>query len=302
MSQANGSKMRVIFMGSGDFAYPTLTALIENHNVLATYTSKFEQTNSRKPVLNLVAQKSLDHKITVHERDKITQEDIEQISSYNPDIIIVVSFGCILPKEIMNIGKVYPPINLHPSLLPRWRGAAPIERCIENGDTKTAICVIKITEKLDSGDMLLIKELTLDDHVSSTELRKQTADTGAEMILSVLNNIDNINLISQSDHDITYAKKIKKEELLLDFSEESHRIYNKIRAFDSCGGCYFTINSERIKIWKAEMSTIQHSFDLGYIDRKNGLIYCKNGWIKPTIMQREGKKAIDAKSIWIGLR
>ena len=290
--------MNILFMGSGDFALPILQKLYQKHAICAVYTAPFNQEKTRKNVVNEVEIFATQNSLILHKEQKITTEVMETIKKYEPDIIVVASYGFLLPSELLQIGKIHKPINIHPSLLPKWRGAAPIERAIENGDKETAICLMKMVQKMDAGDILLQQNIQIDDKINAIELRQKTAEIGAEMLLQWLENITNG---TEQIGDITFAKKIEKHQLQLDFSESALKNYNKIRAFVGSGGCWFLHKNERIKILQAE-----YIFDKieipNFIDIKNKKIHCIDGFIVPIIMQREGKKIMPANDIFNGLK
>ncbi len=291
--------MRILFMGSGDFAMPILTKLIQTHNVCAVYTASFLQQNTRKNIENPIEILSIKNNIPLYKVDKITNEIIFDIKKYNPELIVVASFGFILPEDILEIGSFYKPINIHPSMLPKWRGAAPIERTIESGDIKTAVCIIKMVKKMDAGNILIKQELEIDGNITSMELRNKTAEIGSDLLLNWIEK-PIFDGESQNENNVIFANKIKKEELLLDFNLPVNVVYNKIRAFNSFGGCFFIHNNERIKIWKANF-IIENNIKSNFFDIKNNKIYCLDGYISPILMQREGKKILSAKDVCRGL-
>jgi methionyl-tRNA formyltransferase len=220
-------------------------------------------------------------------------ESIEQFKSLNPDIVIVAAYGLLIPKEFLEIPK-HGFINIHPSDLPRWRGAAPIHRTIMAGDEKTAICIMKMDEGLDTGDIILRKEILLDNEITAKELHDKCSELGGKMILDVLDLFekDKVSYTKQSDEGITYADKIISDEGLLDFNLSAFEVNNKIRALSPKPGAYFIYKNELIKIISAVVEKINENYQLGtVVDDKLG-IACRDSIIRPILLQRNGKKMI----------
>jgi methionyl-tRNA formyltransferase len=207
---------------------------------------------------------------------------------------VVVAYGLILPSEIINSPR-FGCINLHPSFLPKWRGAAPIQRSIMNGDKKTATTIIKMNEGLDSGDIIKQEIFELNDKISYKELANKFAYDGANLILQTIEELENseAKFTKQAEEEVTYAKKIEKSEALLDFSNSATEIYNKIRALSGNIGAYFIYQNQRIKILEAEIIDYnQKNEDFGKISDENMEIICKIGIIKPTFLQKPGKNPV----------
>ena len=222
-----------------------------------------------------------------------TPESIEQFKSLNPDIVIVASYGLLIPKEFLELPK-HGFINIHPSDLPRWRGAAPIHRTIMAGDEKTAICIMKMDEGLDTGDIILRKEILLDNEITSKELHDKCSELGGEMILDALNLFEKgqVSYVKQSGEGVTYADKIISEEELLNFSLSAFEVNNKIRALSPKPCAYFIYKNEVIKIVSAVVEKSNKNYQAGIvIDNKLG-IACKDSIIRPILLQRNGKKMI----------
>ena len=219
---------------------------------------------------------------------------IEKINSLNPDIIIVVAYGIILPPELLDIPK-FGCINIHVSLLPRWRGAAPIEHALLAGDIKTGISVIKISPKLDAGDVLYQESLKITEDMYSDELTSALTNLGKRTMLEVLPIIfeKNISSNKQDSKKVTYAKKFTSNDRKINFNNSTTQVYNHIRAHGPKPGSWFVYRGERIKILKAtkhkdkgQQSTILNN---------KFMLACNDGSILPTLIQREGKKAVEVK-------
>jgi len=216
---------------------------------------------------------------------------INQTKSLNPDLIIVVAYGLILPSNFLNIPK-YGCINVHVSLLPRWRGAAPIEHSLLKGDLETGISIIKITPKLDAGDIIVQEILLIDKSVYSDELTLSLTNLGKILMIKTLPNIfeKNITLKKQDQNKITYAKKFTTEDRKINFNSSSDKVINHIRAHGPKPGSWFVYKGERIKILKAKK--IKEQGVKATILNKNFLLGCSEGSILPISIQREGKRAV----------
>ena len=283
-------------MGSPKFAIPTLEKLVRSNNtVISVYTKAPVRVGrglkTRYTIVHNLADK-LNLKVN-YPRKLQTVKNIEYFQSLNPDIVIVAAYGLLIPKELLKIPK-YGFINIHPSSLPRWRGAAPIQRTIMAGDNKTEVCIIKINEGLDTGDILLRKEIILDNLITGKELHDQCAELGSRMILDVLNlfSLNQVVFTKQSSQGITYAKKISSQEGLLNFQLTVDELSNKIRALSPKPGAYFIYKNEIIKVIKAEIKLFNHSYLYGRVIDNKLSIACKDGILKPLLLQREGKKMI----------
>jgi methionyl-tRNA formyltransferase len=288
--------MKIIFMGSPEFAAPTLSRLIDfDCKIIAVYTKP--PTNSgrglkqnKSAIHNLAEKFSLN---VLTPKKLKAPENLEQFKSFNPDIVIVAAYGLLIPKEFLEIPK-YGFINIHPSDLPRWRGAAPIHRTIMAGDEKTAICIMKMDEGLDTGDIILRKEVLLDNEITAKELHDKCSELGGEMILDVLNIFekDQVSYTKQSDEGVTYADKIISEEGLLNFNLPAFEVNNKIRALSPKPGAHFIYENEVIKIISAVVEKANENYQIGtVVDNKLG-IACKDSIIRPILLQRNGKKMI----------
>lgn len=165
--------------------------------------------------------------------------------------MVVVAYGLILPKEFLDIPK-YGCLNIHASLLPRWRGAAPIQRAIEAGDKETGISIMQMEEGLDTGPVLLQEKIAIDKNVNASQLHDQLAVLGGKMIASALERLDTLVPVPQNETEANYAAKILKEEATLDFTLDATAIADKIRAFNPFPGCVAHYNDVPVKIWKAE--------------------------------------------------
>lgn len=246
--------MRIVYMGTPDFAVPSLEALCNaGHDIVYVVTQPDAvRDRGRKVKFSPVKEKAveLDIEVLQPERVKNDTEFLEKIRDAKPDVIAVAAYGQILPKELLDIPEKGC-INVHGSLLPRFRGAAPIQRAIMEGDEETGITIMYMEEGLDTGDMLA-KAVTKTDRKTGQQLHDELAYMGAELLVDTLDRLDEIEPEKQDDKSSTYAAMISKKEGHIDFSEDPEKIERKIRAFDPWPGSYAYMGERTIKLWKAE--------------------------------------------------
>ncbi len=289
--------MKVIFMGTPEFSSATLQKLIDDSEieVLAVYTREPQIAGRGHKITNSsIHNLALKNNLKVITPKTLKNSEIQkEFINFNADAAVVVAYGLILPTEILN-GTKFGCINIHPSLLPKWRGAAPIQRTIMNGDIESGITIIKMNEGIDSGAMIYQEKFALEEDVYYPELAEKLSIMGADILLKTLKEINrgNCDLTEQNDDEATYAKKIDKKELQINWQNSARQIQNQIRALN---GAYFIHNGERIRILKSvitnEESQNQNSGRLEIV-KNQLLIECAPGFIQPLILQREGKKAV----------
>ena len=284
---------KIIFMGTPDIAAQHLNVLIENNlNVVGVFTQPPRKKNRgmrvEKSDVHQIADKN---NIEVFYPYKIDDSVLEQVKSFEPDLIIVVAYGIILPSKFLNIPK-YGCINIHVSLLPRWRGAAPIEHALLKGDEKTGISIIRISSKLDAGDILMQESLILNKDINSEDLTIDLTNLGKKTLIKALPFLFENKLIGvkQDETKVTYANKFLPEDRKIDFNNSSNDVYNHIRAHGPKPGSWFTYKGERIKIIKAKK--INELGESSTILNKEFMIACKDGAILPLLIQREGKRVV----------
>ena len=290
-------------MGTSYFAVPILKSLYQNgYPVSVVYTQPPKKSNRgqklNKSPINLFSENiSLD----VRTPDKLKNNNQEEIflSKLQPDLIIVVSYGQIIPKNLLKIPK-YGFLNVHASLLPKWRGAAPIQRSIMNLDKETGISIMKINENLDEGPVCKQYSLKISEKTNSEELSEKLSLLASEKILDVLDNIydGNINFQDQEHLKATYAKKIKKNEGKINWEENADNIIGKINGLYPYPGAFFLFKGERYKILKAEKSHTNGK--PGNIISEDFEICCGADSIKVLSIQREGKKVQQIKEFLLG--
>jgi len=273
-------RLKIAFAGTPDIAADVLSSLIEaGHEVVVCYCQPDRKVGRGKKItIGPVKQVALDNNIPVEQPIKFDQSTnefeltpVQQLASYNADLMIVIAYGLLLPLPVLDTPR-FGCINIHASLLPRWRGAAPIQRAIESGDSQTGITIMQMDKGLDTGNMLLKKTLSISSEETGSSLHDKLAILGSESIIQYIDSVnwrDECNRRS-SDYDSNgeclvgerqnnalsnYAKKLTKSEALVDWSLTGTEIEKKIRAFNSWPVSYTYLNKQRIRLWKARLSS-----------------------------------------------
>ena len=283
--------MKVVFMGTPDFAVPALEKLIKEHNVVCVYTRE-PKLSGRGNKLNKTPVHLIAEANGIEVRTPKTlrnTEELQKFTELKADVAVVAAYGLILPLPIL---EAYPfgCLNLHASLLPRWRGAAPIQRAIEAGDAKSGVTVMQVAEGLDTGDMLLKGEVEITSSTTGGELHDKLALQGAELISRILSDIKSFVPQPQPQDGACYAAKIDKAECKLDFSQKADVLCRKIRAFNPYPAMFFEYGGERFKVLEAHK--VEKYALAGTIieDNNSLLIACADGALNITQIQRQGKK------------
>lgn len=283
--------MKVVFMGTPDFAVPALERLIKEHDVVCVYTREPKLSGRgnklNKTPVHLVAEAN---GIEVRTPKTLRNIDEQQkFAALKADVAVVAAYGLILPLPVL---EAYPLgcLNLHASLLPRWRGAAPIQRAVEAGDAKSGVTVMQVAEGLDTGDMLLKGEVEITSTTTGGELHDKLALVGADLISAVLSDIKSFTPQPQPQDGACYAAKIDKSECKLDFNQKADVLCRKIRAFNPYPAMFFEYGGERFKVLEAHKA--EKYAPVGTIIEENNslLIACADGALNITQIQRQGKK------------
>ena len=286
--------MRIVFMGTPDFAVPSLQALIDaGHDVCAVYTQP-DKPQGRKQILTAPPVKTLalEHDIPVFQPNTLKNEDEQaRLRELAPEVIIVVAYGKLLPKAVLDI----PPhgcINVHGSLLPRWRGAAPIQWAVIAGDEMAGVTTMQMAEGLDTGDMLLTYETKVGEKETAGELFDRLAQAGAELLTETLVKLDEITPRPQDDAQSCYAHMLDKQMAVIDWSKSAHEIDCLIRGLNPWPIALTTLSGERLKVFAAEKAA--GNGEPGTVleaDPKKGLtVACGEGALKLTEIQLVGGK------------
>ncbi|MXP47140.1 methionyl-tRNA formyltransferase [Altererythrobacter luteolus] len=292
--------MRIIFMGTPDFAVPTLNALHKaGHTIVAVYTQPPRPAGRGKKLQPSPVQKEAEILgIEVRCPTSLkTAEAQEAFAALEPDIAIVAAYGMILPQAILDI-PVHGCLNVHASILPRWRGAAPIHRAIMAGDPVTGVTIMQMEAGLDTGPMLATVRTPIDDKTTG-ELTEELAELGAQLMVGTVRNLSFHHPVEQDDEDATHAPKIDKAEAKIDWSEDAEVIERKIRALAPFPGAWFEMNGERVKVLKAELAAGQGTPGATLDDMLT--IACGTGALRLVRIQRAGKPKMDADEFLRGV-
>jgi len=312
--------MRIIFMGSPDFAVPTLDALVEaGHEVVAAYTQPPRPAGRGKGERpTAVDERAGELGIEVRSPKSLRGgADQEAFAELEADVAVVAAYGLILPQPILD-APMLGCLNVHASLLPRWRGAAPVQRAIMAGDEVTGVTIMQMEAGLDTGPMLLKGAVEIADK-NTAQLTEELAKLGAAMMVEVLTDLPSFEPLPQPEEGVTYAAKIKKEEARIDWSRSSAELVRQVQGLAPFPGAWFEVNGERIKILAAEVVALsRHSrasgnpdstFDsLGPRLRGNDglvvddrlLISCGEDALRPAVLQRAGRAQMSPEELLRG--
>ncbi|MCD6109273.1 methionyl-tRNA formyltransferase [bacterium] len=296
--------MKVIFFGTPQFAVPFLDHLEENDEIeIEAIVTQPDKPVGRKmeiaepPVKKFAKEAG----ITVLQPEKIKDnpEFINLLKGLNPDFIVVIAYGAILPREILDIPK-YDCINIHASLLPKYRGASPIQSALLNGDNKTGLSFMSLDENLDTGDIYLLKKFNIGKTDTSKSLSEKLSNFGAVMLPYILHDIKDgiFTPIPQDESLATYCHKISKTDALVNPKEEkTNDIYNKLRAFTPWPGIYMIFKNKRLKLLEMNIHNGREKINAGMLKNSDGkiLLGTKDGTLEITKLQPEGKRPLSAK-------
>ena len=297
--------MNVIFMGTPDFAVPCLEKLTEHHNVLAVF-SQPDKPVGRKQILKPTPVKecAMKHNIEVFQPNSLKSDDVAlQIEQMKADVIVVVAYGKILPKRILDAAK-FGSINVHASLLPKYRGAAPIQWAVINGDKQTGVTVMQMGEGLDTGDMILVKKTDIGENETSEELFEKLSFLGSETLIDALYEIENgiAEFTPQGESNTSYAEKITKALSPIDWNKSALEVHNLVRGLQTWPCAQTTLNGKNIKIHKTVLSDKMGNKSGEVIDNDKVLtVSCGDGKCVDILeLQLDGKKRMDTKSFLMG--
>ena len=295
--------LKVVFMGTPSFSVPILKAIINsNHKILEVYSQPPNKKNRGLRVQNSAVH-DYANKLNIPVRCPVKLDDeseINHLKKLKPDLVVVVAYGKILPEKLLNIENLSF-LNVHASLLPRWRGAAPIQRAIMMGDKETGISIMKIVPKLDAGPILIQSKLSINNKINYEEMSEKMSDLGAKLIIDALELIKNnkANFTPQDETKVVYAKKIAKIESKINWNESAEEILAKIRAFYPNPGTWFELNGKRIKITKA--IAVEKTDKVGaIIDPNKMIIACKKNALQILELKKEGKKLMQVNEFLKG--
>lgn len=296
--------MKIIYAGTPEFAVPALEALIHSsHEIVAVYTQPDRPAGRGQKIrFSPVKEKALRHNLTVVQPQSFKRvEDIDRLQSYAADLMVVAAYGIILPEVVLALPALGC-INIHASLLPRWRGAAPIQRCILAGDEHTGITLMQMDAGLDTGDMLATARVDISRHSNAAQLHDVLKETGAKLLMDNLEGIENgtIEAHQQEDSLACYASKLTKQEAEIDWSKSAQTLDREIRAFNPWPVSFTTLSGKNVKIWSAYEEAGDCSGLPGQIvsHTRSGIrVCCGSGILTINELQFAGKKRNTAEQL-----
>ena len=298
------SELRIVFAGTPEFAAAHLNSILNSsHEVIAVYTQPDRPSGRGIKLLpSPVKELALANNLPVNQPASLRNEDEHRLlESYSADALIVVAYGLILPREILAVPR-FGCINVHASLLPRWRGAAPIERALLAGDKVSGITIMQMDEGLDTGDMLLKSEVSINDSNTRNDLESKLTEVGCEALIKALNNLEELLKTpeKQDDSQSCYAGKLDKAEALINWLQSAELIERQIRVGIGRFPAYAFFNSERIRILKAQVSNATSDLSPGTIIESNKAsftVQCGTGSIAIAQIQLPGKNVVAVRDI-----
>ena len=295
---------RIVYAGTPDFATPGLRALVEaGYNVVAVYAQPDRPAGrGRKLVYGPVKTAAMDLGLRVLQPESLKDDSaIAELASLRADLMVVAAYGLILPQAVLDLPE-YGCMNIHASLLPRWRGAAPIQRAIEAGDDRSGVTIMQMQAGLDTGDMLLKKPVDITSNMTAAVLHDLLAEAGAEALLEVMGQLRSGALSPevQDEHEVIYAHKLSKLEAVLDWGTSAVELHRKVCAFNAWPVAQTTINGEVLRVWQSEV--LAQPLNQGanaepgtIVDLEYGIDVCTtDGVLRLLSVQVPGKKAVAA--------
>ena len=294
--------MKIVFMGSSTFAIPSLRILKQaQYDVKAVYSQPPRKAGRGKSYKEVpLAEFAFSEGLKVEQPSTLKDPDIiAKLKRYDPDFLVVVAYGLILPREVLEIPKEFS-INVHGSFLPYWRGAAPINQVIFNRDSFTGVSIIKMVEELDAGPILNQEKVILDHTETFGSLHQVLSELGAKNLLRVLDNINSNKEILQNNRLVSYAPKIKKLDAKLDFNQQASALEARVRGLAPVPGAWFEYKGERFKVFKAEV--VEGRGKAGLIINENLTIACGQKALNILEIQRQGKDIMSVSDLIRGFK
>lgn len=302
--------MRVVFMGTPDFAVASASAIkAAGHDITAVFTQPDKPKNRGKQIATSpVKDFALENDIPVYQplslrKGEDAEKSLSVLRELAPDVIVVVAYGQILPKAVLELPR-FGCVNVHASLLPEYRGAAPIQRCIQDGAKRSGVCTMRMDEGLDTGDVIMRREVEIPEDMTGSQLWELLSHTGADLICETLERLENGTAeFTKQPVEGTYAKMISKEELRLDFTKPARDVYNFIRAMADAP-CAYTVlpDGKRLKVCRARLSGQSLELSAGAVaDSKTLSVACGDGMcVEFTEVQPEGGKRMSTDAFLRG--
>lgn len=311
MSAIESSPLRIAFAGTPDFAVPALNALLASHHTVAGVLTQPDRPKGRgrQIAFSPVKRVALDRVLPLSQPQTLkTEAGRVELAGWQPDVLVVVAYGLILPPAVLDLPRLGC-INIHGSLLPRWRGAAPIQRAILAGDVQTGVTIMRMDAGLDTGPVLLQRQMTIDPHDTAASLQKRLAAMGASALLEALQGVahNTAHATPQPREGITHAPKIDKSEALINWSHDALTIERQVRAFNPWPVAETRLEGEQVRIYGAHLDAgdDSHSVDGDHPAEEPGrivavrddalVVACGRGWLALTELQRPGRRPISAR-------
>ncbi|MGR5066667.1 methionyl-tRNA formyltransferase [Photobacterium sp. DNB22_13_2] len=296
--------LKIVFAGTPDFAARHLAALLSSeHDVIAVYTQPDRPAGrGKKLTASPVKHIALEHSIPVYQPENFKSDEAKQeLAALDADIMVVVAYGLLLPQAVLDTPKLGC-INVHGSILPRWRGAAPIQRSIWAGDAETGVTIMQMDIGLDTGDMLKIATLPIEATDTSASMYEKLAELGPVALVDCLADIANDKAVAEKQDDTlaNYAKKLSKEEACINWADDAAHIERCIRAFNPWPMSYFAVAEQNVKVWHASVEADNQGKVPGTVlaaDKQGILVATGQGALRLTELQPPGKKAMKAQDL-----
>lgn len=293
--------MKILFFGTPYFAEVVLKKLLSKHEVVGVVCQTDKKAGRGKklvsPNIKMLAEKE---NIPVYQFERL-KDNLETFKNIQCDLFVTASYGKILPKELLDMKLC---INVHPSLLPKYRGATPIQSALLNGDKTTGVTIMKTEVGMDDGDIILQKEVEISDEDDYLSLMPRLAEIGGELLLKAVEEIENgtVKFTKQKEEDATTVKLIQKEDALLNFHEKASTLVNKVRAYVESPVAYFFVGGERIKVYKAKVSELNEKAEIGEIitTKKEFFVKAKDSFFEILSCQAQGGKVLNVRDFLNG--
>lgn len=299
--------MKVVFMGTPEMAVPTLRELVENNIEVALVVTQTDKPKGRGNQVQAppVKEFALEKGIPVIQPQSLrnNNEVLEQLKRVAPDFLVVAAYGKILPQAVLDVPK-YAPVNVHFSLLPKYRGAAPVNWAVINGEKETGVATMLMDAGLDTGDILLVEKTPIDKKTAE-DIALELSETGAKLLIKTLNEFQSITPVKQNEAEMTYAPMMKKEDGLIDWSKPAAVIECMIRGFVPWPCAYTTLAGKTMKLFQAEVVNAPDNMENGCIfdvTKKSFSVKCGEGGLRILELQPEGKKRMPAASYLAGAK
>lgn len=301
--------MNIVFFGSSEFSIPVLSALASKHSVVLVVTTPEKKKGRGQKISGTVVKDfALSQKLPVVEPEKLSDPTVvDQMKCLSPDFMVIASYGKLIPSSIFTLPKIAA-LNVHPSLLPKHRGASPIQRALLEGDEKTGVSIAEITKDLDAGDLFAQIETPIGIHENASQLSQRLSQLSSELLLRVIDQgkAGILKRTPQDSSQSSYAKKVAKEEGRIDWNQSNKIIHNQVRAYFPSPGAFTFFNEKRLKISETELiPDAGHNFAPGSIVSINSqgiIVQAKQDQIRLKRVQLEGRNEISAYEFALGQR